>query len=258
MSRASILVVGFPITRCRAAGLGLLDTSGTRIRAALAVREPKVAVRPSGATTRVFQVRRVCAGSRRRRAAAVTSRARAVAASRLAGPYSELTELEPPVYWLPLRRASASGIRTSARRASSSSAVIIATAVVMPWPTSTRGSRTTTWLAAVTSRTSISSSVPVTRTSEAVVAQSARGVSQPSGAATVRVAAASVYTMSLRRDGPAAARTASLRSKRGLLSVGTCVDAVYLDSYEKWASASVACRRARLSSRTAGWRIMAG
>lgn len=97
MSRASIRVVGRPITRCWAAGSGLLDTAGRRIWAALAVREPKVAERPSGATTLVSRVRRERGGRRHRLAAAVTSLARAAAAGSRAGPYSELTEFEPPV-----------------------------------------------------------------------------------------------------------------------------------------------------------------
>lgn len=198
MSRASIRPVGRPITLCLDAGLGLLDTSGRWIRAAAAVSDPKVAVRPSGATTIVSRVRRLRAGRCQRRAAAVTSRARAVAASARAGPYRERTELEPPVYWFPLVRASARGMSTSTSRASSSSAIIMATAVVMPCPTSTRGSRRTTLLAAVTSRTSISSSAPVTRTREGPCASAAVGsapsaddVSQPTGAARVSVDAAS-------------------------------------------------------------------
>ncbi len=198
MSRASIRVVGRPITRCRDAGFGRLDTEGRWIPAALAVREPKVAERPSGAITRVSRVRRDRAGTCHRFAAAVTSLARAMAASCRAGPYSELTEFEPPVYWFPLVRASASGMSTSTSRASSSSAIIMATAVVTPCPTSTRGSRTTTLLAVVISRTNISSSVPVTRTSDgrrlpATVDSmpSAVDEAQPSGAATVNVDAAS-------------------------------------------------------------------
>ncbi len=104
----------------------------------------------------------------------------------------------------------------------------MATAVVMPWPTSARGSRTTTWLAAVTSRTSISSSVPVTRTSEPVRAAGSAPCAgeevQARGAATVRVVAATEYTMNRRRDSPAEDEGSvrpnggSVRSKRGLLS----------------------------------------
>lgn len=86
MSRASIRVVAFPITRCREAGLGVADTAGRPIPAALAVSEPKVALRPSGATTSVFRVLRVRAGTFQRLAAAVTSLARARAASSRAGP----------------------------------------------------------------------------------------------------------------------------------------------------------------------------
>ncbi len=52
-------------------------------------------------------------------------------------------ELELPVSWLNSSsgRASSSSTRTAASGASSSSATSMATAVVSPWPTSSRGSR---------------------------------------------------------------------------------------------------------------------
>ena len=75
-----------------------------------------------------------------RRAAAATSCCLARAAAAQVGPYWLRIELEPPVSWLKISsgRASARVTVTWSRSRSMYSAIIIAIAVVMPWPTSVR------------------------------------------------------------------------------------------------------------------------
>ena len=65
-----------------------------------------------------------------------------MAAAVRTGVYSERIEFDPPVNWLNSNsgRASASVMRILSSGRSSSSAISIATDVVMPWPTSARGS----------------------------------------------------------------------------------------------------------------------
>lgn len=74
-------------------------------------------------------------------AAAVSSCWRAVAAATRSGSYSACIVFEPPVTWLnpSSGRASARVIRTRSTGTSSSSAMTIAQAVVIPWPVSARG-----------------------------------------------------------------------------------------------------------------------
>lgn len=72
-SRTSMRVAGAPMTVNSAGRLGVGETAGRRIRAASAASEAYVAVRPSGALTTLSAVVRVVAGTRKRRAAAVTS-----------------------------------------------------------------------------------------------------------------------------------------------------------------------------------------
>ncbi len=65
-----------------------------------------------------------------------------MAAATRIGVYVETVVLEPPVSWLSISsgRAGASVTLTFSTGRSSSSAMIIAVEVVMPWPTSIRGS----------------------------------------------------------------------------------------------------------------------
>ena len=168
-------------------------------------------MRPSGATTVVSRATRSRGAARQRWAAAVTSRARAPAAAARSGPYRAWIVLDPPVSWLNSSsgRASSRTTSTSASRASISSATTWATAVVMPCPTSARGSRTTTRSAAVTSITSrccvgraASVSASLKSTSSATWAPA--GASCPTTASAMRtptasVGAAAAYSRNRRR-----------------------------------------------------------
>src|SRR5215207_9779205 len=155
MLRASIRVVDVPMRRYCDAGFGSVDTAGSSSWAAASVSDPYVAERPSGAQTAVSRVVKESAGKSHRSAAAVTRRARACAAIERTGSHSERTEDDPPVDCAVPRswRASSSGASTSTRRASISSATMIASAVVTPCPTSARGTRKTIRFSGVTSRT---------------------------------------------------------------------------------------------------------
>ena len=155
MLRASIRGVAVPMSLYSDAGFGSVDTAGWSTWAAASVSDPYVAERPSGAQTAVSRVVRESADTFHRSAAAVTSRARASAAIERTGSHSERTEDDPPVDCAVPRswRASSSGASTSTRRASISSAMMIASAVVMPCPTSARGTRKTIRFSGVTSRT---------------------------------------------------------------------------------------------------------
>ena len=75
-------------------------------------------------------------------AAASSSAALATAAATRIGVYVEIVVLEPPVSWLKTSsgRAGASVTCTFSTGSSSSSAISIAVEVVIPWPTSIRGS----------------------------------------------------------------------------------------------------------------------
>jgi len=84
----------------------------------------------------------VLTGTPHRCAAAIISRSRAIAAAVRTGVYIERVELDPPVSWLNISsgRASARVTCTLSIGRSSSSAMSWATRVVMPCPTSARGS----------------------------------------------------------------------------------------------------------------------
>jgi hypothetical protein len=70
-----------------------------------------------------------------------TRRLRAIAAAWRTGAYSERTEFDPPVSWLNWNSGRALDKVTCTRwiGMSISSAISIAIVVVMPWPTSARG-----------------------------------------------------------------------------------------------------------------------
>ena len=131
-----------PTTAKSASSLSSTSTSTVVELAARAASSPYVTEEPSGAVMTPPLATRPATVSPRTIAAASSSAARATAAATRIGVYVEMVVLEPPVSWLNSSswRAGASVTSTLSSGRSSSSAMSIAVEVVMPWPTSIRGS----------------------------------------------------------------------------------------------------------------------
>jgi hypothetical protein len=131
-----------PITRNRSRSLSVTSTCLVCGLAAREASSPYVAVAPLGAWTTPPLATSLSTSSSSSNAAASSSAPLAIAAATRIGVYVEIVVLEPPVSWLKSSsgRASARVTVTLSRGSSSSSAMIIAVEVVMPWPFSDRGS----------------------------------------------------------------------------------------------------------------------
>lgn len=140
--RASTRLWPTPTTRNSEVSLSRTSTALVVGLAALAASSPYVTLEPSGAWTTPPRARRFSTVSPRTMAAASSSAALATAAATRIGVYVEIVVLEPPVSWLKTSsgRAGASVTCTFSTGSSSSSAISIAVDVVIPWPTSIRGS----------------------------------------------------------------------------------------------------------------------
>ena len=110
--------------------------------AARSLSEPKVAVFPPGAVITPSRTVSCARRSPELRAAASRSAPRATAAATRTGVKIACIVFEPPVIWFQTSsgRASASVTCTLFTGRSISSAIVMATAVVIPCPTSARGS----------------------------------------------------------------------------------------------------------------------
>ena len=142
MSRASTRLTGLPMTSKELRGFRSTSTFFVVGEAAFVASSPYVIEEPSGARTTPF-FDSSSATTEPSSSAAASSRAPlAMAAATRMGVYVETVVLEPPVSWLSISsgRAGASVTLTFSTGRSSSSAMIIAVEVVMPWPTSIRGS----------------------------------------------------------------------------------------------------------------------
>lgn len=141
MSWASTRLRGFPITLNSDGDLSCADTVIVLALAAALASDPYVAVRPFGPLTTPLRVVTRAAPTLHCAAAVSTRRCRAIAAAVRTGRYMLRIEFDPPVSWFISNsgRASARPISTFSIGRSSSSATIIANAVVMPCPTSARG-----------------------------------------------------------------------------------------------------------------------
>jgi hypothetical protein len=150
MSRASIRRWSVPTIECCVFRRGVTATD--LVTAAFSASDPNVAVRPSAVVNTPSRRRRSHVDTLSSSAAACISRPRAVAAAMRTGVKMECMVFEPPVNWLNRSsgRASASVTVTLSSGTSISSAMVIATAVVMPWPTSARGSANDTVPSALT------------------------------------------------------------------------------------------------------------
>ena len=139
---ASIRLWGRPMTLKPARGASSTLTCRVLALAALTASAPMSSRRPDGATTAPPSSLSSAAGTPSSAAAAFRSRSRATEAATRIGVYVETVVFEPPVSWLNSSsgRASASVTRTRSRGTASSSAISMAVEVVMPCPTSARGS----------------------------------------------------------------------------------------------------------------------
>ena len=141
-SRASIRGRPTPTTRKSAGSLSRTSTGRVVVLAAARASSAYDSDLPFGACTTPPRARRLSTVSPSWIAAASSSAFLAIAAATRIGVYVEIVEFEPPVSWFHTSsgRASASVTRTFSTGSSSSSAISMAVEVVMPWPTSIRGS----------------------------------------------------------------------------------------------------------------------
>ena len=146
-SRASTRRCGLPTTACSEVSFSSTSTFSVVGFAALAAASPYVTEDPPGALITPPLATSCATVVPSRIAAASSSALRAIAAATRTGVYTEMIVLEPPVSWLKSSsgRAGASVTCTWSTGSSSSSAISMDTAVVMPWPTSIRGSAKWAW-----------------------------------------------------------------------------------------------------------------
>ena len=200
-ARASTRLVGVPTTVKSASPLSCTSTARSTVPAARVASSPYVTEEPSGAVITPPLATRPATVSPRTIAAASSRAARATAAATRIGVYVEMVVLEPPVSWLNTSsgRAGARVTSTLSSGRSSSSAMSIAVEVVMPWPTSIRGSAK---VAVPSSRISTVMRLAVGRAASVSMslrsyssgtcggvgtAAAARGVATPRSAAATRV-----------------------------------------------------------------------
>ncbi len=140
MSRALMRGRGCPMSLYSSGFLRRGASVGVTVAAA-AVSAPYDSLRPSGAMTYPFCVRRVPAGSFHCSAAADVMRALIWAPMTRTGSHSERVECEPPVSCASARLGSAFERATSMFSSGTSrlSAIIVAMVVMTPWPMSIRG-----------------------------------------------------------------------------------------------------------------------
>jgi hypothetical protein len=141
MSRASTRRWGVPTTRNCERGLSWTFTLTLCDTAASSLSAPNEMVRPPVAVITPSRIVSADGTTSSCLAAASSSRPRAIAAATRTGVKIECIVFDPPVIWFQISsgRASASVTFTRDTGTSISSAIVIATAVVMPWPTSARG-----------------------------------------------------------------------------------------------------------------------
>ncbi len=140
--RASSRLRGWPMTEKSVAALSSTWTGRSVALAALLASSPYDTELPSGAVMMPSWLRSRATSAPSWMAAASRSAPLAIAAATRTGVYVETVVFEPPVSWFQTSsgRAGASVTTTFSTGTSSSSAMSIAVEVVIPWPTSIRGS----------------------------------------------------------------------------------------------------------------------